>query len=111
MRPPETISRVGSTTPSAEAPVEDLAGPGARAVDQQEVGAELRRTGRSAGSPAANALIVHGTRSRTHRASSARLAAVQLHGAEPDPVGDLDDPLARLVPEHPDGQDARGAAA
>ena len=55
-------------------------------------------------SPAGNALMAIGTRSATQRGVVGRLVAVELSGAQPDPVDDLGHPGLGLVAEHADGQ-------
>ena len=109
-RPPDTMSRRGSTTPSARRQSNELARAGAGPVDQQELGAVLvepldvavagRKGLDGAGGPAGDPPGVLD-----------RLDPVELHGPQPDLVGDLDDPSGCLVPEHARRSPSRGEGA
>ena len=100
------MSRVGSATPSANAPVEDLTGAGILAVDQQEVGPEIGKAVNGA-VPGGEGLDDGVQAGPDPGRFLRRLVAVELRRAQSGGLDRLDHPLGGLVAEHADGQNLR----
>ncbi len=102
--PPETMSRAGSTTPSARRQSKTSPDPGDGA-STSTCPPRSRRCGAMAAVAGGEGLDDEGHALRHPLGVLGRLVPVELRGAEPGAVHDLHDPLGRLVAEHPDGED------
>ena len=103
-RPPDTMSRAGSTTPSARRQSKTSPDPGDSA-STSTAPAPYSSKRAMLRCPAGKALMVRAIRAATQRVSSVDLVPVQLGGPQPDAVHDLHHPGGRLVAEDPHRED------